>query len=411
MKLLIPILSAALVTLTTQVQAQNSDPASDVLEAQKQAQKQAQEQMEQAQKQIVEAQKEAAKAQKEADKQIKDAQKQIEKQVITIQSGNGVDTAGAFSGGGGAGAGVGVGGMSSGFRGAGGGIDIGNGMAISGLRNRYRASSPASSGPMVIHTSPLDPKTQANLGEDLTVMRRILDKATDENTSSEKRTVTAMGIDVFVAPGEASAKSLYLEDYGAIFFLNVNFPLVASNQTETKPKSATNSSEWEEAKKEVVGQSEDVDEANSGETFSEEKVTKLKERLIKALKNASNIRGFKSPSESVTICVQGPTADGKTQRHTITIAPPAQIRASSGNGSTSVYRSVSKSMSISSSSGKTVLTLKASKADIDAYASGKLSQEEFTKKVSITPYTDSSNEASVSASSFPVEMNVDIATN
>src|SRR6266542_3854640 len=78
---------------------------------------------------------------------------------------------------------------------------------------------------LVIRTSDTDAKAQANLEEDLAVMSRILDKALDQKLNVDHRQ-RAMGIDVFFAPGSSPIRSLYLEGYGALFLLSVNFPLL-----------------------------------------------------------------------------------------------------------------------------------------------------------------------------------------
>src|SRR5204862_5958190 len=78
---------------------------------------------------------------------------------------------------------------------------------------------------LVIRTSDSDAKEQANLEEDLAVMSRILDKTMSKNLDDD-RANRFMGISVLFAPGSGSIRNLYLEGYGALFLLNVNFPLL-----------------------------------------------------------------------------------------------------------------------------------------------------------------------------------------
>src|SRR5262245_59979526 len=155
--------------------------------------------------------------------------------------------------------------------------------------------------PLVVRSSDMSPKDEANLEEDLAVMAHLLDKALDDLPTGQARARTAMGIDLFVAPNAGTIRSLYLEGYGALFLLNVGFPVVApaSSAQEEKP---TGDSTWEEARQELYGQSEPQTLVAQGEEFSEEKVTRLKEGLLRALKNATNIR---DPEGDVTVCVMG----------------------------------------------------------------------------------------------------------
>src|SRR2546421_9627482 len=65
--------------------------------------------------------------------------------------------------------------------------------------------------PLVIRSSNIDPKIQANLEEDLAVMSRILDKAAQNE--EEDRPRHAMGINVLLGPGANPILSHYLEWY------------------------------------------------------------------------------------------------------------------------------------------------------------------------------------------------------
>lgn len=320
-------------------------------------------------KQLDEAQKDVEKKLKDAEKQLEKSRHEINRRVFQTQSD--VHSISGFGGGASAG---------------GGGTGFGGGKVFS---RRYGTTQ---WNPLVIRSKALDPKAQANLNEDLTVMRRVLEKALNENASEEARTLTAMGIDVFYSPVGNSMKSLYLEGYGALFFLDVNYPLVAAAKAEDKTKSTGNSSEWEAAKKDVFGQPSEED-AEASEPFNTEKVAKLQERLVKALKNASNIRALKS-SETVTICVVGGSNGGLVQHHTVVTGPEKGTRT---------IRNIQWNATASSSQNRTILTLSATKSDIEAYAQGKLNTEEFTKKATINSYADEPAEHGVATAQFPME--------
>ena len=110
-----------------------------------------------------------------------------------------------------------------------------------------------------------------------------------------------------------------------------------------------------------------------GEEYSQEKVEKLKETLLDAIKNASNIRDLKA-DEFVTIWVGG-SGNGSAGRVRFT------KRNSPGAANVIVADQGIRP------SRRTVLTLRASKGDIDAYAKGKFNRGDFEKRTRITTYT------------------------
>src|SRR5580765_3931841 len=167
---------------------------------------------------------------------------------------------------------------------------------------------------LVIRTSDADAKAQANLEEDLAVMSRILDKTVAKQLDDDRGN-RFMGINVLFAPGSSSIRNLYLEGYGALFLLTVNFPLLPPPEKAepTKEKSETDST-WEEAKQELYGQSDAWAQVGKAFKFSmspgpqqeydKDKVDDLTESLLEALKNATNIRDVKA-DEAITVCVFG----------------------------------------------------------------------------------------------------------
>ena len=104
---------------------------------------------------------------------------------------------------------------------------------------------------LVIPKDSADLKGMAEAEEDMNVMAQILDKALSE----ERKSGRAMGISVYNRlswGGGTSPQNLLIEGTGALFFLNVNYPLQPAPDkdaaAETKEKPA---SEWDTAKKEM----------------------------------------------------------------------------------------------------------------------------------------------------------------
>jgi hypothetical protein len=96
------------------------------------------------------------------------------------------------------------------------------------------------------------------------------------------------------------------------------------------------------------------------------------------LANAKNIRHLK-PDDSVTVVVLGSGAGGALRRwegHTPAGKRKA-IMSAGGNG---------EEAAASDAGSQSTMTLRARKSDIDAFAKGKLSAEEFRKNVSVQVY-------------------------
>jgi hypothetical protein len=240
-----------------------------------------------------------------------------------------------------------------------------------------RASGGFGNGPgttLVLRSSETSPDAQAYLEEDLAVMSRILDKALEE-APGKFRPSTAMGINLAFAPDPgARMRSLYIEDYGALFLLRVGYPLLPQPPAarEKKQKEPADPA-WEEAKQELYGQHPGGGMSPGAiEEFSQERVNKLKEALLESLKSASNIRGLK-PEDSVTVCVLGaPGSDhalygamsGSGWSPDMAVLGPEQHAASLGS----------------------VMTIRVKKADVDSFAKGTVDLEGFHTRVHVEIY-------------------------
>jgi len=238
---------------------------------------------------------------------------------------------------------------------------------------------------LVVRTSDADAKAQANLEEDLAVMSRILDKTVAKKL--DDRGNRFMGINVLFAPGSGSIRNLYLEGYGALFLLNVNFALLPPPEKPepTKEKSEAGST-WEEAKQELYGQSDAWAQVGKTLKFSmtpgrqqeydKEKVDDLKESLLEALKNTTNIRNLKA-DESITVCVFGGVSAAPGKARIWEIRTPNAPDADEGF--------VTEGDDGPPARG-TIMTIRVKKSDADAFAKGKLNLDDFRKKASITSY-------------------------
>ena len=108
--------------------------------------------------------------------------------------------------------------------------------------------------------------------EDLQVMCRIIDKTMDETFEND-----------YVKGGffrRGGCQHLYLKGYGAMFLLDVRFPVAEKEMRIVKTEKKTNL--WEKYEREVRHQTQPekaVWVANKNESYSKEKVDKLKKQL------------------------------------------------------------------------------------------------------------------------------------
>jgi hypothetical protein len=240
-----------------------------------------------------------------------------------------------------------------------------------------RAVSPGKT--LIVRSSEHDPKEQANLEKDLAVMSRIFDKAIAGKPGDEQEMRKAMGIDVYWTPSSnpSPLRTVYLDGYGALFMLNVSYPLLAPPATtEEEKEKPPSDSAWQEARQELYGQAADGNPvAHPGEQYTAEKVSNLKNTLLEALKDGTNIRNLK-PDDSITVCVSGgASAHGRRILE-------GQTR-SLGDGVFVESKTVSHA---GAAVHGTIMTICVKKADVDAFAKGKLDLGEFRKRASTTIY-------------------------
>lgn len=237
---------------------------------------------------------------------------------------------------------------------------------------------------LVVRSSAMDEKASGALEEDLGIMSRVLEKALGPrgDVSPGRK---AMGIDVFSFNERKSPRNLYLEGYGALFMLNVAMPLVPPQKPDedAKPKEPVSSS-WEEARSEIYGREggNDLSEENAlrkayanqkPRRYDAKKVEALKDSLLDALKDATHIRNLKA-EDWVTVVVNGAQGAVKQVKR-IAPKPPG--------GPVIEHMEIFAS---GDSQPESAMTLRAKKADIDAFAKGSLSAEEFRKKAAVLNY-------------------------
>jgi len=220
----------------------------------------------------------------------------------------------------------------------------------------------------------------AGITEDLTVMCRIFDKALyPSGRSTRGRSAYARTGDVpllgrLLAQQGDRTQGLYLDGYGAVFFVQVDFPLVGPPQEKegAKPEEPADRV-WSQTMNELRGQQEPRDAAATGPAYDAQKVESLKAALTKTLRHAANLRVH--PQDQITVVVgsQG-AARGSAQEHLRYLYSSRQYRVL-------VPTTNRKRPDTADADPAATLVLRAAKSDVDALAAGQLTPDQFAPKV------------------------------
>jgi hypothetical protein len=183
-------------------------------------------------------------------------------------------------------------------------------------------------------------------------------------------------------------RNFHLEGYGALFTLNVRFPLLPppEKSEEVKPKEPV-STEWDEAREELYGDRPAEGQFERAwlkstrrktEPYDPDKVEELKTSLLEALKNATHINDLKSDESITVVVLGGESARPKT--------PRAAGAARTGPRSGDAPRPDRDNLRSVNPRGETAMTMQVKKSDVDSFAKGKMNLDEFRKHVKIFSY-------------------------
>lgn len=174
-------------------------------------------------------------------------------------------------------------------------------------------------------------------------------------------------------------EAIYLDGYGALFFMEVNFALLGptESQEEKKPKEDEEHVDqiWKRAEQELYSpQALNIKfrRTSSRREYDPEKVENLKNTLITVLKHAANIQALKS-DELVVLTIFGRASQsgrtiGRSSRSTRGISRMGTTRTAGAK---------------TSSFSTTVVTIRAKKSDIDAFSKGELDFDRFHERTQI----------------------------
>ena len=235
---------------------------------------------------------------------------------------------------------------------------------------------------LVIPTAEIQSQDLVTMMEDMTVMCRIFDKRLEQSNLVSGRFTTDSRIRLSMpfSHDSRSTGAMYIQGYGALFLTRVDFLLSPPPEAPEEKGAEEEDTDplWKQMRQEIY-EPEDVSRRRRTgerpeEKYDVDKVEELKETLIKTLKHAANIRNLK-PEESVILTVTGKAGQP---------AVSAIERLYEEDYSRYI---VSTTRAGTSFFSPTVLTIRAKKSDIDAFAEGKLSFEKFTEKTQLLSYS------------------------
>ena len=245
------------------------------------------------------------------------------------------------------------------------------------------SSYPHSGGEAVLVIPAAEMKVEdlATITEDMSVMSRIFDKKLSQARLTTVRSNWSIGAYDSRLFGRSSGaiEAIYLEGYGALFLMKVNAllspPPEALEEKETEEEDTDPL--WTQMRQEMYTP-QDVRRRRTDdrpeEKYDAEKVEELKETLIKTLKHAANIRALKR-DESVILTVTGKASQsGQLVTRLYSSGLSRHIATGPGGAGSGPF-------------SPTVLTIRAKKSDIDAFANGTLSFDQFTQKTLLLSYS------------------------
>jgi len=292
---------------------------------------------------------------------------------------------------------------------------------------------------LVIPDTDVKPEELDALTQDLLVMSHILDER-----FKESRTIKGVFTDFgdFFGRDNRATEAIYMQGYGALFLMEVNFafspPLKSEEQKDEKTAENVDPT-WQRAREQIFSPKAPTPgmPAFSKQEAGLVKFDQLKKELIETLKHAANIRNL-TPDEWIIVTVVGQGQQGGVVYYETFgdadpwISYPSSSRSTSGQLSSSEGGGYAASRSAGIAGGyggmggygggmggygsgmygygggmsagmgammggmagygemslpsTTVLTIRVKKGDVDAFAGGELDFEQFQKIVEIFTY-------------------------
>jgi len=295
-------------------------------------------------------------------------------------------------------------------------------------RTRRSTGYPPAIGPigsrkvLVVPAEEVKPEDLVVITEDLQVMSYILDERFKE-TRRIQGVFTDFGD--FFGRDNRQTEATWLQGYGVLFSMEVSFsfsPPPKAQPQQAEPPGEQADSTWQRARQQVFspGEFDGPEGSGSAEEYNSQVVEELKRDLITTLKHAANIRGLQ-PDEWIILTLAGgrrefgggfggrmPMTGGMSMSTGSAYGNVTSSGAGGGFGGYSTGGFVSGGVGggmgmgggmmggmgggmmgggmAMGSSSSTVLTIRAKKSNVDAFAKGEQTLDQFQEKVKILMY-------------------------
>ena len=260
----------------------------------------------------------------------------------------------------------------------------------------YGLQSGSTGTVLVIPSGQTKTEDLLTINEDMSVMSRIFEKNIEQAQLTMVRGSIFVSrqntLSTFLGGGRGEIQSIYLQDYGALFLMKVDFPLTPPPDMQDDEKETIKAEKgdpvWQQMRREIY-EPDKVDRRRRTdrpeEKYDPEKVENLKTTLIKALKHATNIRSLK-PDESVVLTVTG--IGGSTSAKIITTRTGenqvlVQERDADGKTITRLIQGTGKELNDIGLSSPAILVIRAKRSEIDDFAKGDLDFDKFRERVQV----------------------------
>jgi hypothetical protein len=238
------------------------------------------------------------------------------------------------------------------------------------------------------------------INEDMNVMSRIFEKNLEQDriktaTSNIFLPGRRNAYGILLGSSRGQIQSMYLQGFGALFLMNVDFPLTPPSEVQEEEKETQKAEQgdpvWQQTRQQMF-EPEKVDRRRRTdrpeEKYDAEKVENLKTTLIKALKHAANIRSLK-PDESVILTVAGSGQATGTTIATARVLPgegQMVIVEKDAYGTKTQKIVPGTSLENIGLSSPSVLVIRTKKSNIDEFSKGDLDFEKFRQLVKLLTY-------------------------
>jgi len=243
-------------------------------------------------------------------------------------------------------------------------------------------------GGLLVLTSQTKAEDLATIIEDLNIMSRILDNKlgrTQRSPHLDQLIELGYSLGRLGSHGATQTQAMYVQGYAALFFMNVDFPLSPPPEVQVEKVKEGADPVWEQTKRGITASDKESgleymhQRDAAARQYDKDVVEQLKTNLIKTLKHAANIRNLKA-DESVILVVAG--------------TRPGLVVGEHGD-------QPHRYQYIQPDNQPLMLTIRAKKADIDAYAAAKTDYDQFRQRAAILTSRASPGPGRVETGSWP----------